>query len=161
METNGRRKCEILKELRKHIAQENGITYAPAECNFEGECPGTCPKCEAELQYLQSEIDKKKVTGAKRHAAAAAVGGLLATSLLSCSAFQPNGYMERVTVTIDSSMVGQKQEITYIADGEDTVTVDSIIITEDMVGDCLEYPDSGSALWRKIEELKKQKAVKK
>ncbi|MBQ0115393.1 MAG: hypothetical protein KBT10_05930, partial [Bacteroidales bacterium] len=132
METNGRRKCEILKELRKHIAQENGITYAPAECNFEGECPGTCPKCEAELQYLQSEIDKKKGGSCTlRHAAAATIGGLLASAMISCNSTSGDEDLQVMgeslpVVVIDSSMVGQKHEVLYTIEGEDSVTTDSV-----------------------------------
>lgn len=32
---------------------------------FEGECLGTCPKCEAELEYLENELIKKHESGEK------------------------------------------------------------------------------------------------
>ncbi len=43
----GKAQCELLKEIRSQIATQNGIDYATSECGFEGECKGTCPKCEA------------------------------------------------------------------------------------------------------------------
>lgn len=57
--TKGRETCNILKEIRQQIADHNDIEYSPSECRFEGECAGTCPKCEAELRYLESEIKKR------------------------------------------------------------------------------------------------------
>lgn len=60
---NGKEKCEALKSLRKKIADENGIPYEPRECNFEGECDGTCPACEAEADYLNCEIKKLEERG--------------------------------------------------------------------------------------------------
>ena len=47
---SGKNKCKILKEIRQKIADENDIPFVTAECQFQGECSGTCPKCEAELQ---------------------------------------------------------------------------------------------------------------
>lgn len=35
------------------------------KCTFEGECLGTCPKCEAELEYLENELIKKHESGEK------------------------------------------------------------------------------------------------
>lgn len=49
---SGKSVCHYLKELRKAAADQNGIAYEPAECHYEGECPGTCPKCEEELKTL-------------------------------------------------------------------------------------------------------------
>ena len=33
------------------------------ECLQEGDCPGTCPKCESELRYLMDSIDKREQEG--------------------------------------------------------------------------------------------------
>lgn len=48
----GRKKCEYLKDIRRRFADENSIPYHTKECNFTGECRGTCPYCEAEMRYL-------------------------------------------------------------------------------------------------------------
>jgi len=59
----GKEKCEFLKEIRKTMAKENGITYVPRECHHEGECSGTCPLCEKEAAELLAELKKKAITG--------------------------------------------------------------------------------------------------
>lgn len=58
----GREKCEILKAIRAYVANRYGIEYTPSECNHEGECRGTCPKCDAELEKIQVELEKKGVS---------------------------------------------------------------------------------------------------
>ena len=55
----GKEICETLKEIRQQIADNNDIEYAPSECHFQGECKGTCPKCEAEVRYLENELHKR------------------------------------------------------------------------------------------------------
>ena len=56
---NGKNICKYLKEVRKNIANENNIPLEQEECTFEGECNGTCPHCEAEVQYIEQELSKK------------------------------------------------------------------------------------------------------
>ena len=53
---NGKSKCKILKDIRKKIAEDNDISYVTSECKYQGECSGTCPKCEAEVRYLEEEL---------------------------------------------------------------------------------------------------------
>ncbi len=59
----GKEKCKALKEIRKQIAEKNDIEYAVSECTYQGECKGTCPKCEAELRYLERELEIRKGLG--------------------------------------------------------------------------------------------------
>ena len=60
---SGKEKCKYLREIRKKIALENDITLVTSECTFKGECKGTCPKCEAEVRYLERELDKRRNLG--------------------------------------------------------------------------------------------------
>lgn len=97
MKPLGKRRCEILKGIRKTVAKANGIKYEPVECTHEGDCPGTCPQCEAEVRYLERELKKKY--GDMQKAASVLVGstitvGALAASSCSCRP-QVNGEMER------------------------------------------------------------------
>ncbi|MGN1411866.1 MAG: hypothetical protein ACI4WH_05070 [Oscillospiraceae bacterium] len=62
---NGKYKCEILKEIRKKIAHDNNIQYNPIECDFQGDCIGSCPRCEKEVSYLNDAINKKSLNGEK------------------------------------------------------------------------------------------------
>ena len=70
----GKRTCKILKEIRAQIAAENDIEFITSECRHQGDCAGTCPKCEAEVQYLERELEKRAKLGK-----AVTVAGLAAT----------------------------------------------------------------------------------
>lgn len=77
---NGKNRCRILKEIRKKIADENGIEYAVSECKYKGDCLGTCPKCEAEVQYLERELANKRSLGRRVAIAGIAAGITLAAT---------------------------------------------------------------------------------
>ena len=55
--------CETLKDVRKQVADANGIVYTPAKCDFEGVCAGTCPACEQEREYIEKQISLKRKAG--------------------------------------------------------------------------------------------------
>ncbi|MBO4418354.1 MAG: hypothetical protein J5789_00785 [Oscillospiraceae bacterium] len=78
----GKNKCKILKEIRQKIADENDIPYVTRECTYQGDCLGTCPKCEAELRYLEQELEKRRSLG--KTVAVAAVAASLSFSLAAC-----------------------------------------------------------------------------
>lgn len=59
----GKNKCKILKEIRQKIADENDIPYVTSECTYQGECSGTCPKCEQELRYLEQQLYRRQRLG--------------------------------------------------------------------------------------------------
>ena len=77
---NGKSKCKILKDIRKKIAEENDIEYITSECKHQGDCAGTCPKCEAEVRYLEEELRKRQKTGK-----AVAVAGVAAAMVVTAS----------------------------------------------------------------------------
>ena len=85
MEKKGRKICDTLKEVRKDIAQKNDIPYETHECHFEGECNGTCPRCEAEVRYPETELKKKKKKGLQV-ALAGISAGLIAVAGSGCRA---------------------------------------------------------------------------
>lgn len=76
----GKKKCKILKEIRKEIAKQNDIAYITSECKHQGDCRGTCPKCEAEVRYLEEELKKRSLAGKK-----VAVAGVAAAMVVSAS----------------------------------------------------------------------------
>ena len=39
----GRKICDVLKAVRKKIADMNDIAYEPRVCHFKGHCSGSCP----------------------------------------------------------------------------------------------------------------------
>ena len=75
----GKQTCKILKEIRKQIAEENDIELVVSECTYQGDCLGTCPKCEAEVRYLEHELEKRQRMGKAAVVAGLSVG-LLGTS---------------------------------------------------------------------------------
>ena len=81
MATRGRNICNTLKAIRKQIADANGINYSPEECHFEGECKGTCPKCEQDVKDLEYELRLRQMAGKAIKVAGVALGiTALATS---------------------------------------------------------------------------------
>ena len=75
----GKQTCKILKEIRRQIAEENDIKLVIEECAYQGDCLGTCPKCEAEVRYLERELEKRQRMGKAAVIAGLSVG-LLASS---------------------------------------------------------------------------------
>ena len=59
----GKSTCKVLKEVRRKIADANGILLEERECTHKGDCAGTCPYCEAEVRYLERELSKRKNLG--------------------------------------------------------------------------------------------------
>ena len=59
----GKQTCKILKGIRRQIAEANGIEFVTSECRFKGDCLGTCPKCEAEVRYLEQQLRARSIAG--------------------------------------------------------------------------------------------------
>ena len=62
---NGREKCEIINQIRKKVADNNGIDFEISDCTFEGYCSGRCEKTDSELNYLEEELEKRQSEGVK------------------------------------------------------------------------------------------------
>ena len=84
---NGKSKCKILKDIRKQIARENDIALVISECQYQGDCSGTCPKCEAEVRYLEQELRKRQQAG--KAIAVAGIAAALMVSSAGCASFHP------------------------------------------------------------------------
>lgn len=80
----GKQTCKILKEIRKQIAEENDIELVISECTHKGDCAGTCPKCEAEVRYLERELEKRQRMGK-----AAVFAGMSLTTALTAAGCGP------------------------------------------------------------------------
>lgn len=59
----GKEKCNFLKEIRKNIAEHNGIKYEPRECDEDVCNSGTCSLCEQEAEQLLSALREKEAAG--------------------------------------------------------------------------------------------------
>ena len=85
---NGKSKCKVLKDIRKKIAEANDIAYVTSDCKYKGECSGTCPKCEAEVRYLEEELTKRKNLG--KIVAVAGIAATLVVASTGCDLTIPN-----------------------------------------------------------------------
>ena len=83
----GKQTCKILKEIRKQIAEDNDINLVIEECTYQGDCQGTCPRCEAEVRYLERELEKRQRIGKVAVFAGMSLGTIFAAS--SCDATKP------------------------------------------------------------------------
>ena len=81
----GKSICKQLKAVRHRIAEENNIPLEQRECTYDGPCRGTCPRCEAEVRYLEKSLAQRLHLGK-----AATVAGL-SLSLVACGGQQPDG----------------------------------------------------------------------
>ena len=86
----GKHICETLKNIRREIAEANEIDYQPTECTHEGDCAGTCPKCESETRWLERQLRSRQALGK-----AVTIAGLSVAlgAMSSChpKIFQPDG----------------------------------------------------------------------
>ncbi len=106
--------CRILKEIRRQIAEANDIEYVTSECRYQGECAGTCPKCEAEVRYLESRLAARQLAGK-----AVALAGISAAMFLTgCGCVGSDDSETNVSAT----------ESPIETEHDDSVAVDSIAI---------------------------------
>ena len=56
----GKSICKYLKSVRRAVAEANGIDLEIPECTFDGECSGTCPRCEAEVRMLEQALSARQ-----------------------------------------------------------------------------------------------------
>ena len=102
----GKQTCKILKEIRKQIAEENDIELVVSECTYQGDCKGTCPKCEAEVRYLERELEKRQRMGKAAVFAGMTIG--TAITAASCGPLlpPPDGMLvepdDTITATTDT-----------------------------------------------------------
>ena len=83
MKYYGKEKCRILKEIRAAIAQENDIEWVTSECRHQGNCQGTCPKCEREVRELEAALAKREAMGKK--VAVVGISAAIALSVTGCT----------------------------------------------------------------------------
>lgn len=85
----GKNKCKILKDIRRQIAKDNDIAFVTSECKYQGDCTGTCPKCEAEVRYLEEELRKRQQAG--KAVAVAGIAAALVVTASGCEISQTGG----------------------------------------------------------------------
>ena len=113
---NGKATCAILKQIRRDIAEKNDIALTVAECHYQGDCSGTCPRCEAEVRFLEKALAEKRKRGIQT-AVAGISAGLLAASLVSCTPVEAEK-PENTGGAVEMTETETETERAEAADGE-------------------------------------------
>ena len=121
----GKQTCKILKEIRKQIAAENDNEFVTSECTHKGDCRGTCPKCEAEVRYLERELEKRQRMGKAAVFAGMSLGTLFAAT--SCNHPVPEPLAGEVMHTPDST------EMPNDSISNDTIPSDAYLLEGDVL----------------------------
>ena len=111
-----------MKEIRKQIAADNDIELVTSECTYQGDCLGTCPKCEAEVRYLERELEKRQRLGKAAVIAGMAVGTLLTAT--SCDRIIPQPLEGDVPYIPDS---------TEMPNPDDTIPEEAFLLEGDVL----------------------------
>lgn len=137
---NGKSKCKILKDIRRQIAQQNDIEYITSECQFQGNCSGTCPKCESEVRYLEEELRKRQQAG--KAIAVAGIAAALVATASGCLPVQTGGDPLPDTTYSENQMIdGEMAPPAGAVPGPTQSTA-----TEEMMGADLPPEDMGDIL---------------
>ena len=126
----GKQTCRILKEIRRQIAEVNDIEFITSECQYQGDCLGTCPKCEAEVRYLEQQLERKRMAGK-------------AITILGISAGVMT--MNAQNSNIDSTQKQSPTDIIEIISTEASGTnnTDSLSVIKGIITDCMRNPITG------------------
>lgn len=138
--TYGKQVCKTLKTIRKQVADANEIPFEVTECSHKGDCAGTCPKCEQEVRYIESQLQQRRRLGK----AVAVVGismGLAA--IAGCRSTRTAGDVQRVPEPLDGiiempvdepqTTSGEQQQESATTDAPKSMVVQSDTIREPMV----------------------------
>ena len=127
----GKQTCKILKEIRRQIAKANGIEFATSECRYKGDCLGTCPKCEAEVRYLEQQLRARSLAGK-----AVALAGISAGMILmsGCSGTSTNQSSDTLTGEPETS-VEQVEATDTIEEGELPAIEDTVVLKKGEIND--------------------------
>ena len=119
-----------MKEIRRQIAEANNIEFITSECRYKGDCLGTCPKCEAEVRYLEQQLGSRQLAGKLVNLAGISAGALamLAPQTVQAQTIntsQPMGdiaiYAPADTIVLKGTVYGE-----YTAE-DGTVAKDTLI----------------------------------
>lgn len=142
---NGKSKCKILKDIRKKIAEDNDIDFVTSECKYQGECPGTCPKCEAELRYLEEELAKRKNLG--KAVAVAGIAAALVVGSTGCDVRIPSqtaGAPTSQTLPYTTELIHGEMAIDVITQPFDDELAGDPTYPSDLVMGAIAVPEDSS-----------------
>lgn len=117
----GKQTCRILREIRAEIARRNDIEWAVRECTFQGECRGTCPRCEREVRDLERQLAKRRRLQ-KGVALAGVCAGMIA-ALSGCDALVDAQPAPSAAPTEEALLAGEAPSSDLIDDAHETTPV--------------------------------------
>ena len=122
--SRGKSICSVLKTIRKQVADANDIEYEPRECHHQGDCRGTCPACEAEVRYIQQQLDIRRQLGK----AVAVVGISAGLAALSGCTNKPKN-VDKVEIESSQLSEGKVEKISthYSICSEDDIQLTGLI----------------------------------
>lgn len=126
----GKYTCKILREIRRQIAEANGIEFATSECRYKGDCLGTCPKCEAEVHYLEQQLRARSLAGKAITLAGISAASLAMLMPMTSKAQTP---VDIKTLSNDSIVTARVDSVKVKGTVKCTTDVDSIV-TEELIG---------------------------
>ena len=127
----GKQTCKILKEIRRQIAEANGIEFATSECRYKGDCLGTCPKCETEVRYLEQQLRARSLAGKAVVLAGISAGIIL---MSGCGGTSTNQSSETLQGEPEAS-VEQIEIIDTIEEGEMPAIEDTVVLKKGEIND--------------------------
>ena len=128
----GKHICKILKEIRRQIAEANGIEFITSECRYKGDCLGTCPKCEAEVRYLEQQLRSRQRMGK-----AVALAGISAGMILmsGCSGTSSSNQSSYTLQGEPVETVEQVEATDTIEEGEMPAIEDTVVLKKGEIDD--------------------------
>lgn len=153
----GKQTCKILKEIRKQIAAENDIELITSECTHKGDCAGTCPKCEAEVRYLERELEKRQRMGKAAVFAGMTIGTAITAAgcgpVIQPTARKPMDPNDTITVTDSTSCRPDRLlEGDVVKTLPDSLTPDSLVEMERLEGEPPVSPDDPNLIKKDTEK---------
>lgn len=135
---HGKETCRMLKELRHKIADANDIVLETSECRFKGECTGTCPRCEAEVRYLERQLAARRRSGKAIRLVGLTAGAIIMSGCGSVSDSKPTETLsgevidtimaEEMCDTVDDIKTDEIMSVDTIPASKTSVTAkDSVI----------------------------------
>lgn len=108
----GKTICNILKTIRQQVADANEISYKPVKCHHRGDCQGTCPTCEAEVRYINQQLDLRRQLGK-----AVVIAGISASLLAAPTFASGQKPVKPASKAKSSSKAARKEEMAIGATG--------------------------------------------
>ena len=104
----GKEKCNCLKQIRKTIADLNGIEYHPRECDEEVCNCGTCSLCDQEAEQLLAALRKKEASGSPIRIDVESIEGF---GLLAVEPFEYDGEEPLAGVPLQGDIAPDDDEV--------------------------------------------------